>query len=730
MWQRPARSLNAVLQRWRQRQRRVEETALVVAGCVVLLRLTGWLQPLEWFAFDQGFRLRGSAAPDHRVVVVSIDEQDLQQIGEWPIPDQVMADLLRQLETYQPRAIGLDIYRDLPVGPGRRDLTVMFETMPNLIGIETLADQRNIQVDGPASLKAKKQVGFNNVVLDADGVVRRGLLYWTSNGEAHMSLALQLALIYLESEEITPEPAPHNPTYLQLGQTAFPLLRPYDGAYVKADMGGYQFLANFRGPGSIQTVGLSQVLAGEVDPELLRDRVVLIGSTAVSLKDFFKTPFSRVAGIGSISGVELQADFTSQIISAALEGRPLILPLPTWADWLWILSFAYGGAYLSWRVRSLLKTALGTAALAVVAIGTGYGAFLLAGWWFPIVPPLLALTGSAAATMGQILQQEEKLKKSKAFLSSVINTIPDPIFVKDRQYRWIVLNDAYCQLIGYPLETLLERSALDFFPPEEAETFQQLDEEVFHTGLAQEHEERFTNAKGHTYLIATKRSLHRDSAGNVFLVGVIRDITDRKRLENELRQTASDLLRSNNELRMAEGRLRQLAYHDALTGLPNREMFRQRFEQALGWADRNQRLVALLFIDLDGFKQINDTLGHDVGDQLLQAVARRLTGCLRSSDVVARLGGDEFTVLLPAIPTAQDASRVAEKILATLSQSFMFSDREVAVTASVGISIYPLHSQDADELMKQADIAMYQSKEAGKNCYAVGALDVRIQDRL
>ena len=130
-------------------------------------------------------------------------------------------------------------------------------------------------------------------------------------------------------------------------------------------------------------------------------------------------------------------------------------------------------------------------------------------------------------------------------------------------------------------------------------------------------------------------------------------------------------------------------------------------------------LVGLLFIDLDGFKQVNDTLGHDWGDRLLIAVAQRLRSCLRHSDIISRLGGDEFTVILPAIPDIKVAVRVAKKILATLSAAFVLEGRTLLITASVGISVYPIHSDSEESLVKQADTAMYQAKQLGKNRYEV-----------
>lgn len=261
----------------------------------------------------------------------------------------------------------------------------------------------------------------------------------------------------------------------------------------------------------------------------------------------------------------------------------------------------------------------------------------------------------------------------------------------------------------------MEKSDYDFFPQYQADAFWTNNERVFQTNEAQEHEEEFTDAFGTTHLIATKKSLHTDAAGNLFLVGIIRDITERKRTEKELRQTAETLSCSNDELKRSEDRLRYLAYHDPLTGLANRKQFHECLSQSLDWAHNHNQLVALMFLDLDGFKQVNDTLGHDIGDQLLKIVAQRLTHCLRSSDIVSRLGGDEFTMILPAIPQVDYAANVAQKILETLSHVFMLDGQKVFVTVSIGISIYPLDSEVEETLIKNADTAMYRAKQLGRN---------------
>lgn len=706
------------LKPWVQQERRLLAATAGITGAVIILRLFGVLQLAEFAAFDQMFRLHPPEPLDDRIVIVAVNEADLTEVGKWPIPDRVMAQALFKLNSYHPRAIGLDIYRDLPVEPGYQDFVKACQTIPNLIGIEKLPDKMSPAIAPPPDLNQRQQVGFNNVIVDTDGKVRRNILYWHLKGKSQKSLALQLALIYLKAQGITPQAAAVNPNYLQLGRAVFPSFKPNAGGYLHADAGGYQIIANFRRSPGFRTVSLVDLLNDRVDPKWVRSRIVLIGSTAPSLQDFVYTPLSSqlIGEAMVVAGVELHANFVSQLLSSALDGRPVIRVLPKAVECLWIFVWSGLGTFVIWRVRSF-KRASTVLLVAAVTLSTGCYLAFLAGWWLPIVPGLLGLLGSAAAITSHLAHLKEEFKRSKEFLQTVIDTIPDPVFVKDKDHHWIILNQAYCQFIGYPLEVLMTKSDYDIFPPHEAKAFWTQDELVFQTGESQEHEDEFTDAFGTTHVIATKKSLHQDAAGNLFLVGVIRDITERKRAEQELRQAAAELTRSNVELKLSEDRLRYLAYHDALTGLGNRKYFYERFSLALDSARSARQLVALMFLDLDGFKQVNDTLGHDTGDQLLKVVAQRLTHNLRSSDIVSRLGGDEFTVILPEIPLANYAGRAAEKILDALSQVVVLEGQNIYVTVSIGISIYPIDGEGEEKLIKEADAAMYCAKQLGRNQY-------------
>ncbi|MDZ8033927.1 CHASE2 domain-containing protein [Nostoc sp. DedSLP04] len=704
-------------------------TAASVAVCVLLLHSFGLLQSLELAALDQFFRLRPNERPEDRITIVVIDETYINEVGSWPISDAKIVQLLQKLNVHKPRAIGLDIYRNLPVEPGNQELRNVYQSMPNLIGIELLSKNKNFSVPPPVGLN-QNQVGFNNVLYDLDGKVRRSLLYWHVKNEVHESFALKLALLYLKSKGITPTKAKSNPEYLQLGKAAFTRFEANDGAYVGADDKGYQILSNFPKPKcqtssgefcSFRQVSMRDVLADKVKANLIKDRIILVGSTAPSLQDSVFIPYSSsVMGIAKpepLPGIQLQAYFISQLISAAVDGRPLLKVWPDLVEYLWIFVWSYLGAVTIWQIRHATRSLFCILICCFVLTLSAYLAFFLYGWWIPLIPSLVCFGTSAIWMTSHIAHMQGEWKRSKEFLHHVINTIPDPIFVKNEQHQWVVLNEAYCRFIGYPNKFLIEKSDYDFFPKHEADVFRQQDDLVFRTQQPHEHEEEFTNADGQTHLIATKRSLHKDSAGNFFLVGVIRDITQRKLMEEQLKRTAAELSRSNNELKLKEDHLRYLAYHDPLTGLSNREFFAEQLYESLHWAQHNNLLLGLLFIDLDGFKQVNDTLGHETGDRLLMTIAGRLSNSLRASDTVSRLGGDEFTVILRAIPNVQIAAKVAEKILSSITKPIVLDGYTIRVSASIGISVYPYNSQDSETLMKQADTAMYRAKRLGKNRY-------------
>jgi diguanylate cyclase (GGDEF)-like protein/PAS domain S-box-containing protein len=204
------------------------------------------------------------------------------------------------------------------------------------------------------------------------------------------------------------------------------------------------------------------------------------------------------------------------------------------------------------------------------------------------------------------------------------------------------------------------------------------------------------------------------SAEQILVTAAIRDITTRKKAEELLVQKVEELNRSNRELvesadaaRVMTQQMNHSAQHDALTGLPNRLLLNDRVGQAIAFAQRHEHQVAVLFLDLDGFKHINDSLGHPIGDKLLQSLAKRLVDCVRAADTVSRQGGDEFVVLLPEILQLEDAATISRKLLQAVAEAHSIERHDLHITASIGVSIYPDDGRDAETLIKNADTAMY-----------------------
>ncbi len=397
-------------------------TAPTVAGLVILLRMVGLFQSWEWAAYDQYLRVRPAEPRDERIAIVGIDEADIRAIGQPIIPDGLYARLLEKLKAMQPRAIGLDIYRDLPVQPGHQELVRVFETTPNLIGIQkVVGDIRRESVAAPPVLKAKGQVGANDLIFDADSKIRRTLLYvQTPSNETIPSMGLYLALLYLEKEGISPENIEGTKDW-RLGKTVFFRFQPNDGGYVHADAGGYQQLLSYRGFAKhFEIISMSDILNDKVPKNWGRDRIILIGGVSQSFPDLHFTPYS--SGLLSLpermAGVEIHANIASQIIAAAKEGRPLIKSWSEPVEWLWILLWSAIGAYLSWQGRyaggvnkfSSYRT-LSSIVAGGILLASTYVA-LLAGWWIPVIPPILALSGSFVGITAYVAQTARRIRKT------------------------------------------------------------------------------------------------------------------------------------------------------------------------------------------------------------------------------------------------------------------------------------------------------------------------------
>lgn len=400
-------------------------TSLGVTVCILLLRLTGILQDWEWNILDRFFLLRLTDIQEPRITVVTIDEADINNIGQWPIPDNILATAINNIKAYNPNAIALDIFRDLPVAPGTEDLRKIFISTPNLYVVEKVIGE---SVSPPPNIN-QQQVGFADQILDSDGKIRRGLLSLVKdNKQTRFSLGTQLALHYLRDKNINLQPIENN-SY-RLGKATFKRFNGNNGGYVRSDAGGYQILINYWGTEqNFQQYSLTEILNNQVTDKDIENRLILIGSTAESIKDFFYTPYSNSNGWfrspQRMPGVFIQANITSQIVSAALDDRPLLYTKNGASESIFILFCGITGTIISWYLKTYFKITIYILLAAFLLIISCYIAFLL-GWWLPFVPSLLSLVTTAITFIIIRDKQREKLRfnHTLALLLKEYKTIP------------------------------------------------------------------------------------------------------------------------------------------------------------------------------------------------------------------------------------------------------------------------------------------------------------------
>lgn len=308
---------------------------------------------------------------------------------------------------------------------------------------------------------------------------------------------------------------------------------------------------------------------------------------------------------------------------------------------------------------------------------------------------------------------EQELWASDVYLNAILHHSPALISIKDLNGNVMLASDHYKMLAEIGEDGEFDDDVFDLYPMGIAQTLWDSDFSSSKSAqvIESELEVRHKDGMLHTYLMV-KFPL-RDNDENIFSVcSICTDITERKLAEDALRDQQS--------------RINFMAFHDALTGLPNRSLFYDRLNHGLARARRNRSRLGLMLIDVDRFKSVNDSLGRDVGDQLLKTVAKKLIDELRQMDTVARLGSDEFVVILENINTVADARKVADKLLSRIAETITLDGRTIKNTASIGISIYPQDGNAADELLRRADIALHKAKETGKNnfLYYTNGMDV------
>lgn len=295
-------------------------------------------------------------------------------------------------------------------------------------------------------------------------------------------------------------------------------------------------------------------------------------------------------------------------------------------------------------------------------------------------------------------QIKGELEKSQNQLQSIIHNVMDGIITINDSGEIQGFNPAAENIFGYLQQEVLGKNLKVLMPEPDRSAHDSYLNRYLHTGQG-----KILGVRGREVVAVRKNgeefpmelsASEMMLGGQRYFIGIVRDITERKR---------------------AEQKIAHLAHYDYLTDLPNRALFLDILHHSVALAKRNKSKLAVLFLDLDGFKKINDTLGHDAGDMLLKGVAQRLMDSIRDSDTVARVGGDEFILVLDNIESERNAVQVADKIIAALSEPFDLKGQQCRVGASIGITLFPDADVDPVKLVKQADEAMYLAKQSGKN---------------
>ncbi len=398
----------------------------IIVGLVLIARLTGFLQLYEWMALDSFSRNCSLNDTTARVTIVSIDETDLRMFGGFPLDDGELAKALQIVNEYKPSVIGIDIFRDLPVGENNNLLIKAFKEIPSIVGIEVALNEKEVLNVKPPPALPPQRVGFADVLIDEDGKLRRSLLAsrdW--EGELKYSFVTQLARIYLSSRGFDFEQGDSVKNPIKFGSVEIPPFEANTGGYVNADANGNQMLVNFCSSQKPLTyIHLRDIFAKNFSPEMVRNRAVIFGVTAASIKDTFITSalkytlFSSISGQSEsmpnqiIYGVEAHAHVLRQILSTVLDKPNLLKTWSNFWEYVWIIIWGIIGVSLSVILQSPWKSLLGIAIICTKHIMLFY--FLLMwGWWIPSIPTCLvfSLAGLTTSFFDRSLRVELKQRR-------------------------------------------------------------------------------------------------------------------------------------------------------------------------------------------------------------------------------------------------------------------------------------------------------------------------------
>lgn len=640
-----------------------------------------------------------SRPPADNIVIVAIDEQSLREQGRWPWSRRVHAELIRKLSAAGAKGTILDI---LFAEPDANDPQADHELAAALtenghVILPVLSEENRVggqlmeTLPIPILAKAAAGIGHVNVELDADSIAR-GVSLKGGLGSPYWST---LALALLESSN----PMAFQGLPGQRSATA-PIKSPY---LWRSD---YRVLIPFAGPpGTFRHFSYNAVLKDQVNPASFRDQYVLVGATASGMNDALPTPVSGLTQ--PMSGVEFNAN-----VLGALQQKSTIQAL----SWPWSLALTELGVLLTlglyaafpnrWTVPlaafSLLLTLLVSTALL-------HGAQ----YWFP--PAALLLVQALSLPLWHWKRLRDLIRsvfEKEQFAAATLHSVGDAIIVTDKKGAIHYLNPVAETMLAQSSTTLRGQSLSTHLQPTNGQMTHWLMDLV---GLCLEKGHSIglpmpnflSNPLGREYIVHASASPLRDQRNRISgVVIALSDITAASRLSEQMAHQAT---------------------HDMLTNLPNLSLLRDRLEHAIARARHDGGCLALLHIDLDDFKKINESLGRTAGDQLLRQVTERFLACGHQEDTLARTASDEFIYLIEDLHQMEHGPDLAQRILQALESPFQIQGHECFITASIGVCLFPRDGEDVETLLKNADTAMCQAKEKGYDNFQMYSHDMHVR---
>ena len=476
------------LQKLERRWRGAVFITLLASLLVIALRLLSFFEFIEWKALDFFFVNRLSTDRNAEIVLVTVTEDDIQYLQEYPLSDKVLTELLKKIKQQEPSVIGLDIFRDFAVASKANNpeqnrlaytnLQELFKSTPNLIGIAKITNSEAYpSVSSSSILKQQGQLAAADQIVDDDGVVRRGNLFPVTDGSAISSipsLGLAAALNYLKTKDI--KPLATKDGWLKLENSVFLPFEANDGGYIRADDKGYQILLNWQSCNSefFQKVTIKSILQQQIPEDLFQERIVLVGNKSASVKDNFVTPCSWGTGStpNTMAGVEIQAHIASQIIANVLYGQPILKIWSEPIEYLWFVLWIATVSIFGWKQRIydnpwriflslLVLTAIEIAILIIVS----YLLFANS-WWIPIIPTLFGIGLTAVIVLGsvyivQLLKVNKNLENRVAVRTKKLEQtlqklkqFQEQLIVKEKQIALGTLTTRIAHQIRNPLSLI------------------------------------------------------------------------------------------------------------------------------------------------------------------------------------------------------------------------------------------------------------------------------------